>query len=178
MNKLSYFIENVVGFGAYPTQTDIYELENNGFTCFIDLTSRLEKGINSYITDKMKIKFPIRDNSAPFDTNSFLVFIQYICDLINAREKIYIHCKGGHGRSTLVVVSLMFFMYNMSLEEVMNRTSELHNARTDLKSKYLPFRTHQTNKQRLFIKKICTDATRAHFCLVQDSRRSTNLTSV
>jgi protein-tyrosine phosphatase len=156
MNKVSYFIENRVAFGSFPTQDDIDELEICGFVHFIDLTSHLEKGVSPYQTRFNRVKFPIRDGSVPYDFRSFCSFISCLLTLVNSGDKIYIHCKGGHGRSILVVSCILYFLYNnITVEDALIKASEYHNTRKELKTKWIPFNRHQTNNQRLFVKRVC-----------------------
>jgi protein tyrosine phosphatase (PTP) superfamily phosphohydrolase (DUF442 family) len=157
MNKISYFIEDRVAFGPYPTQQEVEELENNGFTHFVDLTSHIEQGVMPYQTKFNKIKFPIRDRSVPYDFRSFCSFISRMLDLVGENQKIYIHCKGGHGRSIIVVACILYFIYaNISSEDALIKASEYHNTRQDIKSKWLPFNKHQTINQRSFVRRVCT----------------------
>ena len=67
MRRCSYFIHNKALFGSYPAQSDIEELEENGVTCYVDLTCKKEGGITKYITTKRIISFPIKDNHVPTD---------------------------------------------------------------------------------------------------------------
>jgi hypothetical protein len=158
MNSISFCIRDKVAFGGYPTQAQIDELEINGFSYFIDLTSHAETGVTPYQTKFKKIKYPIKDRSIPYDFKSFCGFLRLVLSLINRGEKIYIHCKGGHGRSTTVVSCILFLIRDPLVKtslDALTKASESHNSRENLKRKWLPYPTHQSKRQRSFIHLVC-----------------------
>ena len=119
MMSFSMFIENRAYFGGYPTQEFLEELESeHNVRYFIDLTCDNEKGITPYTTKYNYIRYPILDNRIPDNIISFVLFIiklkKIIDSLNNTTDKIYIHCRGGHGRSGIVVASLLCYIYKIN----------------------------------------------------------------
>src|SRR6056300_1591238 len=116
MDKSSYFIENKALFGSFPTQDSVNELEKTGVRVFVNLTYDNETKITPYQTNYEKIKFPIPDREIPEDICKFCSFIVNLTDIINTKldnwELMYIHCKGGHGRSGVVVACILAYMFN------------------------------------------------------------------
>jgi len=154
MQYCSFFIENKALFGSYPTNDSVKELENNGVNYFIDLTSGKESKTTPYQTDKTYINYEILDRNYPTDWKLFSIFIIRIADIIKKNfGKIYIHCKGGHGRSGLVVACLLCYMYNITSEEALKLTNIYHNKRVIMKDKWRKIGSPQTKQQKVFVHK-------------------------
>ena len=155
MDTSSYFIKDKCLFGCYPTVNGIKELVKEGVILFIDLTTENEKlRLNVYNTDKKYISFPIKDRYIPINLNKFTEFIIQICDIIkNLKdgEKIYLHCKGGHGRAGLVVSCILSYIYNISGEESIMKTNIFHSNRKIMRDKWRLLGSPQTFKQKEFI---------------------------
>lgn len=135
MDISSYFIENKCLFGPYPSNTNVKELEKNGVMYFIDLTSKEDK-LDNYNCNTTYISYPIKDNSIPDDKEDFTNFLEYVKKLYNSLpigHKIYIHCKGGHGRSGMLVACLLCYILGLSSDESIIKTTEFHDKRPLLK---------------------------------------------
>ena len=156
MERSSYFIENKALFGSYPTQKSIDELEKNGVKYFINLTYNIEKKITPYKTNYIYINYPIHDQGVPKDIKSFSKFILNIVTIINSlknNELIYIHCKGGHGRSGLVVACLLCYIYNLHPKNALLQTKHYHNNRPVMNHKWRLIGSPQTIEQKNFVYK-------------------------
>jgi hypothetical protein len=151
------FIDSKAYFGGYPTQEFVEELENNhNVTYFIDLTCENEKGIFGYKTRYNYIKYPIIDNKIPTDNLSFVLFIirlKKIIDNLN-NNKIYIHCRGGHGRSGIVVSSLLCYMYKINTNISLEMTTFYYHSRKNLPERRLAQTSPRTNYQKTFVHKL------------------------
>ena len=114
LNYSSYFIPNKALFGSYPIQSQVDDLISLGVLYFLDLTV---PGEVSYMYNTQKSKyynFPIIDRKTPIDNISFTALILYVHNIINnlkKNEKIYIHCKGGHGRVGIIVAILLYLYF-------------------------------------------------------------------
>lgn len=159
MEKSSYFIENTALFGSYPSQKDVKELEENGVRYFINLTCNGEFNISHYITEYTYIRYPINDHDVPKSWGLFAKFIVKIGNIIkkliekNASEKVYIHCRGGHGRSGIVVASLLCYIYNLPSKEGLRLTSEYHEKRKILHDRWKKIGCPTTQYQKIFVAK-------------------------
>ena len=156
MDRSSYFIKDKALFGSYPTQSAIQELENEGVRYFVDLTYQDEKRITPYKTNYNYISFPIKDRSYPDNIIDFSKFIHNISKIIlelENNDKIYIHCKGGHGRSGLVVACILCYLYKISPSEAITKTTKYHNKRKYMKEKWRKIGSPQTRSQKHFITK-------------------------
>ena len=134
MNKSSYFIPEKALFGSYPNPDLAKELENNGVTLFIDLTEDHEI-INkiSIIRKFTKISYPITDRKSSLQISYHLYYlsiklINFMSSLKND-EKIYVHCKGGHGRAGILVACLLCYIYDIDPNIALELTSKYHSTK-------------------------------------------------
>jgi ribA/ribD-fused uncharacterized protein len=153
MERASYFIKDKALFGSYPTQEDIKELEKNGVRHFVNLTFDHEKKIVPYKTKYNYINFPIKDRSVPDDWTNFAKFIIKLSHILKNIDKdmMYIHCKGGHGRSGVVVASLICFTFNLTPSEALDWTKISHSKRLIMREKWRKLGAPQTLQQKNFV---------------------------
>jgi hypothetical protein len=152
----SYFIEEKALFGSFPSQDKINVLEELGVILFVDLTVPNESKTNKYVTKAEYINFPIDDYNVPNDMASFSTFVYKICNLIQNLElekKIYVHCRGGHGRSGVVVSCILAEYFNISSEEAMSQCNKFHSNRKTMREKWRTIGSPQTGKQKNFVEK-------------------------
>ena len=138
MERCSYFIQNKALFGSYPTQEAVEELEANGVRYFVDLTCPGERRISPYTTKYSYLRYSIRDHKVPSDWCSFAQFILKLCATIkklDTGELVYVHCKGGHGRSGIVVSSVLCYLYKIMPTEALRLTGEYHAQRREMREK-------------------------------------------
>jgi len=158
MERSSYFIKNRALFGSYPTQQEVEELEKEGVRFFVDLTFKDERKIVPYNTKYRYISFPIIDRQIPNDNNKFSCFIQQLSiiikNLIN-KELLYVHCKGGHGRSGVVVAVLLCHMFGLSPEQALEHTTKYHSRRLVMREKWRKLGSPQTFPQKNFVYFFC-----------------------
>lgn len=155
----SPFLSDIAYFGGYPNKENFEELVNCGFEYFVDLTTLRERQRldfdYSMILPNFKnlyyINFSIIDNNIPHNQKSFLELVKYLKNIIDQKKKIYIHCKGGHGRSSLLVASLLCFIHYFSPHKAFHLTKLFHENRNNLKEKYRGIKCPQLYSQRKFI---------------------------
>ena len=111
----------------------------------VDLTHR-EDTLEPYETDIHVVKFPIRDMSVSSDSN-LCRLIEHLSKHIIHKQKIYIHCKGGHGRSGVGAACLYGYCYNKSGYDALMRVGEAHQNRRVMKSKWRRIGSPQTSSQ-------------------------------
>lgn len=154
MNISSYFIRDRALFGGFPSQKLVEELEENGVRYFVNLTFSHEYKIVPYTTKYTSINYPISDYKVPTDWCNFSKFIIQVSNIIQNlcdKEKIYIHCKGGHGRVGIVVAVLLCYMRNITPEKALIYTNEYHNNRVDMREKWRRIGSPQTVRQKKFV---------------------------
>lgn len=143
-------------FGSFPTQHQVVTLENAGVCWFIDLTSVNEKKITPYYLSSTSkyLRYSILDQSIPENIIEFAIFIHkliYIISGLNSTQKIYIHCKGGHGRSGLVAAILLCIIDNISPDTAIREITISHNRRFLMKKKWKKIGSPQTTVQCNFL---------------------------
>lgn len=151
----SFFIDNQCLFGAYPTQEQVIQLEAWGIDVFVNLVNPSEKKIKPYVTTVSScIKFIIPDQQPPDRVREFCSLVVQLCQRVRQRKKIFIHCKAGHGRSSLVVACMLAHYYKISAHEAIHMTKRFHrNRKTHSKKmahqlywkKALPMNTSQVH---------------------------------
>ena len=159
MDKCSYFIENKALFGSSPSQETADELEQMGVKYFIDLTFPTERHIVPYTTKFTKIRFPIRDRGIPDNAIQFCAFVLRISEILkslkpSSNDKLYIHCKGGHGRSGILVASLFCVHFKKNVEEALQMTTLCHSNRKTMREKWRTIGSPQTLAQKEFVRQI------------------------
>ena len=154
MDHTSCFIENTALFGGFPTQESVNILENEGVRYFLNLTRPNEKRIVSYITKYHYENYAIFDHSYPNDRISFgKLIVKYVNIIHNLQEgeKIYIHCRGGHGRSSMVAACLVCWYYKISPQEAMEKVAHYHSSRKIMAEKWRYTAAPQRKNQRNFV---------------------------
>lgn len=154
MNRSSEFIKNKALFGSYPTQEYVEEFEKLGVRYFVNLVRNGEKHTTPYETNYTYIHYPIHDRRIPTNWKSFAQFIIRLVDIIKnlpAGEKLYLHCKGGHGRSGIVVACILCYMYNISPSDAIAKTTKYHGRRKEMREKWRKMGSPQTRSQKHFV---------------------------
>lgn len=158
MDNASFFIIDKALFGSFPTQEQVHDLQNNGVKYFIDLTYNYETKITPYTTDYNYESFPITDMGIPHDRLKFSTFIYKLCYIISGlkgTDKIYIHCKGGHGRAGLVVACVTAKFFNISADLAIQHTNLCHSVRKTMRNCWRRLGSPQTPEQKDFVRDIC-----------------------
>jgi len=156
MDRSSEFIKNKALFGSYPVQDQVNMFETIGVRYFVNLTCDEEKKITPYKTHYTYIHYPIPDRRVPTNWKNFSQFIIKIGTIIKKikkGEKIYVHCKGGHGRSGIVVACLLCYLYKMTPADALSKTSMYHNHRKEMREKWRRMGSPQTRSQKHFVTK-------------------------
>lgn len=154
MDKSNYFYKDICLYGSYPSQKDVEELENEGVKLFVNLTT-LDENLYEYKSRYDIIKFPIIDREIPSDNYKFVLLLLFIENFVKSSSgKIFIHCKGGHGRSALVSASLLCKMLEIHPDEAIDIVTKSHQERKNLKEKWNNKIIPNSRNQRFYLKKI------------------------
>ena len=170
---LSKFYKNNCYFGCYPNKEQFECLVNHGFNVFLDLTTLKEKHMLNYVYEYDIVKhdntihyinYSIVDNRPPVASKeNYLEFLVKLETLINNKDnKIYIHCRGGHGRSSLIVSSLLSYLNGYTACQSFSLTKEMHDSREDLKEKYKDIDCPQVSSQRKYVEMIFSSSNAEH----------------
>ena len=66
-------------------------------------------------------------------------------------QKVYLHCKGGHGRSGIVVACILCHIYSILPEEALRLTTAYHSQRPTMRPKWREIGSPQTRQQKSFV---------------------------
>lgn len=154
----SYKVMEGIYAGEYPREYDdkksinkIKQFKRFGITHFIDLTEEGElRPYDQMLASPMKhIRFPIQDVSVPANIESVKDLIGQIHGILNEsdRNKVYIHCWGGVGRTGTIVGCLLSHQHNYDYNETMGALKKAFSVCP--KSAYRE--TPETKEQRDFI---------------------------
>lgn len=155
MDHASYFIKDRALFGSFPTQESVDTLEQEGVRFFVDLTQQDEKYTIPYKTKHTYINYPIPDHHTPTNWKSFAKFIIKISRIIKkleSNELLYLHCKGGHDRSSMVAACIICYIFALHPSVAIDKISHYHSKRSVLREKWR-YIDVPSQSQRDFIQK-------------------------
>lgn len=150
---ISCVIPDRIYFGPMPNEFMLHELYLKKFTTIVNVTENAY--FNPYPPDDGGgrvdiLHFPIEDTSIPDNSIEYCTFIMKLKQIYDSGSKMYIHCLGGHSRSSMVVVSLLFCMYNEELKDIVNKVIRYHRNRVKLRDIW-QFRSPFNYKQFSFL---------------------------
>jgi hypothetical protein len=127
---ISCVIPNRIYFGPIPNDHMIHQLKEKNFNIIVNVT---ENEID-YGPDFKSFHFPIKDNSIPDNIFEYCKFvIELKKEFETNKNKMYIHCRGGHGRSSMITISLLCCLYNEELKHIINKVIGYHKSRIVLR---------------------------------------------
>ena len=132
--NVSNWLTDKICVGGYPkNKLDLTKLIEAGidvFICLNDTVDRAEfyKYEIQLPSNKTYINEPIADMNITSDDK-----IRELCERLVIRmrygDKIYIHCKGGHGRTGTVAAILLYMLYKLSLQQIFDYVQFSHDQR-------------------------------------------------
>lgn len=139
-------------FGKYPCDEVIKVLKGLEIDIILNLTEKSED-LPQYVIGCEVINFPIVDRKAS-EFNNTINLINNIAERIHQDKKIYVHCKGGHGRSGLIVGGIYACLYKESYENTLEVLKIAHNNRKIMKDRMRKIGCPQTRLQKIQLMKI------------------------
>ena len=153
---ISVLVPDRLYYGSFPNQAMMNQLVKEKFDVIVNLTRDGEEDLYRLTpsppgfpqqNEIEYIHYPIDDNQGPDDYEDYCSFITWIKYRYFDKKKIYIHCRGGHGRSSMVSVSVMYTISPIECHEAIRCVNEAHNNRVNLRNKWRkrksPFNTIQ-----------------------------------
>lgn len=153
---ISTLIPDRLYYGSFPNQKMMNQLIKEKFNVIVNLTRDGEEDLYYLVPSPPGfpvheeieyIHYPIDDNKGPDDYDDYCSFITWIKYRYFDKKKIYIHCRGGHGRSSMVSVSVMYMISPIEFHEAIRYVNEAHHNRVNLRNKWKkrksPFNTLQ-----------------------------------
>jgi protein-tyrosine phosphatase len=143
-------VNEQIYFGKYPDEDILEALKELKVKLIIDLT-HFTDNLPKYhsIKDIKRIEFPIVDMGIQEDdlTLQYVMFIKSL--FLNGDNPIYIHCKGGHGRSGVITCLLYGMLYDKTAEESLEAIKEAHDNRKQMSRRMRIIGSPQTPNQKL-----------------------------
>ena len=143
-------IDTNIYFGKYPCNQVLEDLNKLDIQLIVNLTTT-DENLDSYNTEIPIINKPIIDRKILPD-NELIQFIELLQKYIS--KPIYIHCKGGHGRSGVVVGYLYGITNNLSYYAVSQELKIAHNRRKIVNTKCRKLGCPQTRCQKEQLKRL------------------------
>jgi len=145
-------ISNNLYFGKYPCNEVIKLLKELEINVIVNLTQQIEN-LPKYDIDCEIINFPIVDRKTG-DYLETIELIKKLADKFNNNNKIYIHCKGGHGRSGLITGGLYSYLFNKTHSETLDALKVAHQNRKIMTDRMRYLGSPQTRLQKLQLAKL------------------------
>jgi hypothetical protein len=142
-------------FGAYPTAECIQLLYDQHFDYMINLTVYQEKNLVPYKDPPIKVLYyPIKDNNVPLNWENFSYLVVWLSKQIEQGKRMFIHCKGGHGRSCLLITCIIYYLSErMNAREAIEHTVYIHNQRSDMSIRWKGIKSPFSKSQYIFLYK-------------------------
>ena len=121
-------------FGAYPTQSMIDKVIAAFPNAYIVNLTQDKECLEGYTTPPGKfLSFPIRDNGTP--AQDILTFTKFLAR-VSSQDTLFIHCKGGHGRSSMIAACVLCYKFRYEPEEALNIVMRAHRQRKILSERW------------------------------------------
>lgn len=133
-------------FGRYPSQTEVEYLENEGVTLFVDVTS--EKLPPYTPVRARKIRYPIKDRNAPECMETFSLLVHEVAEEIENGAIVYVHCRGGHGRSATLAACLYMLCRDYNADKAIRAVWHAHQKRREMDKRWKVMGAPQMKCQR------------------------------
>ena len=143
-------------FSGYPSETQLIQLAEEGFTHILDLTDGVE--CPPYETHLTHIRFPIADHGVPTEPLVYCHLLSRLLTVIRQPDtKVLVHCRGGHGRSGMACVSLWILWHLprlITVNQAITVINEAHIARVHLRMKWRTRRMPFNHTQASFLHRL------------------------
>lgn len=156
MDRAYTLLKGQLIVGSAPYSQDHFE--SIPAKVFVNLTNPDEKFLDGtpmyqYWNSVETLKFPITDRRCPKDIKAFYNFLVDVLEYLDQGKRVYLHCRGGHGRAGLTAACILLLYYDMSSEEALNEVYAAHQTRKVMKPKIRKLGAPQTRVQKQFVRK-------------------------
>ena len=159
----NWLIDSKLLVGRYPhNQCDLDLLIGCGIVVFIDLTDHKQEKLKKYVLPShiRYINFPIIDQKIAEDglTLGFIKELYQIYQSLQTKELMYIHCKGGLGRTGVIAGLLLSKILNTRdyslIHKIMNDNLKSREFKMSDKRKMKYYKCPQTTVQIKQLKRL------------------------
>lgn len=150
----SFLLEGQLVFGKYPTDEETTLIESCGYSLFVDLCPLEEITWTPYVLKtSLRHHLPIPDRKPQGNPKDYTETIDIILGALQNNEKVYIHCRGGHGRSGTLAAIIYGRVTNSSGFEALEAVKRAHQNRLEMSDKMRKLGAPQTRVQKTFVLK-------------------------
>eukprot|EP00566_Odontella_aurita_P019512 CAMPEP_0113529302 /NCGR_PEP_ID=MMETSP0015_2-20120614/2320_1 /TAXON_ID=2838 /ORGANISM="Odontella" /LENGTH=305 /DNA_ID=CAMNT_0000427921 /DNA_START=78 /DNA_END=995 /DNA_ORIENTATION=+ /assembly_acc=CAM_ASM_000160 len=150
-----------------------YEQAANEWCRENQLAERTDNGKEHQEIRSLKfLHLPTRDGST-FEESALHSMVDQISRLIHAGQKLYVHCRGGHGRTGVLVACVLGALFpSMGAKEVLERVQTYHDCRAHPQGELMTIPSSpQTPDQVSQVKKYLRGRKRMYFNLFFCNRK-------
>lgn len=155
----SPLIHDRLYFGGAPDALMWEALERHNMTLIVNLLTETERRIFPYPVKKsdtwqpLMWHLPVPDQQLPEKPDAFLNMVRRIVQYMrqHPRSKVYVHCRGGHGRSPMMAGCILSALEGKVGAECIDAVSRAHWLRKRLSAKYYRQLCPVANRQRTFL---------------------------
>jgi len=126
------------------------ELERQG-TLYIEKAKRVLSENTEKFTQKPEdiqyIHFPIHDEGVGED-DGVLELVDKIIGLVEYGNKVYMHCRGGHGRAGTILSLIFAKVYSLSAWEALELCQKVHDSRVSVAETPGKYKSPETHDQK------------------------------
>lgn len=157
MNRAYSLLNGLLIVGSAPYDSkQVRELDDLGVDFYVNLTCPGEvfpdgKLMYPYWENHFMFEFPILDKRIPSDKEAFYEFINEIISCLVRGFKIYLHCRGGHGRAGLAAACILQLYSKISPEKSLALVQKDHDQRKEMSARMRKLGSPQTQAQKKFV---------------------------
>lgn len=137
------------------------ELERQGRPYFEGVPKLIAQAPSEYPHLATRLSYrhvPIYDKGVGEDAE-VNALVAEIIDMLNRGERIYLHCRGGHGRTGTIASLLLGRLYGLTAYEALELCKRYHDCRADVKAKPGVYGCPETHDQRSQVYRLLSAAT-------------------
>lgn len=157
----SSLLEGRLWFGKYPTPEEVQCLEQSGMTHMVNLCTPDNVTWTPYTTSLPVMTYPFYDGKLQYplgesrDMTTWTTFDPFLTQLVtllaNPNTRLYVHCKGGHGRSAMVAALLVARHLDMDADTALSLVHAAHQERTEMKPRWRRLGAPQRARQKAIV---------------------------
>jgi len=158
-----WLLKDQVLFGSYPYPPKSYlkQLHQLGIDVFVSLVAKGEttrdgtplEDYTAYLNeDDLQVEFPISDRRTPKNLTSLKKMLRRLSKLLTDGHRLYIHCRGGHGRAGLICALLLRVHLGYTPDTALEYVKKQHRTRVKMEPRFRKMGAPQTAKQKEFVR--------------------------
>lgn len=122
--------------GGDMLNSEILDIKKAGYSLLVSMLTAEEQESLQLTEEKALcnsnglsfLNYPIRDEVADSD-DATIEFVELVCTELNKHKKVLIHCRGGVGRSSMII-ALVLARKGIPLEQVFTSISQARGEKT------------------------------------------------